>query len=97
MKKISLPALIAAVLFNFQCSTVRSAFMPDITQDAAMGKQVDEEIRSKSSEYPILPEQGNQEVYAYVRNITQKILQSGTVQHAKDFPWEVKIINDSKT
>ena len=97
MKKVMLPALIAATLFNFQCSTLRSALMPDISQDAAMGKQVDAEIRSKPSEYPILAEQGNEEVYRYVRNITQKILQSGTVEHAKDFAWDVKIINDSKT
>lgn len=97
MKNIIIPALIAACVFHFQCSTVRKALMPDISQDVAMGKQVDAEIRSKSGEYPLLPEQGNQEVYAYVRNITQKILNSGSVQHAKDFPWEVKIVNDSKT
>jgi beta-barrel assembly-enhancing protease len=97
MKKFILPALIAASIFNFQCGTIRKAFMPDISQDVAMGKQTDDEIRSKPGEYPLLPEASNREVYNYVRNITQKILNSGNVQHAKDFPWEVKIINDSKT
>jgi beta-barrel assembly-enhancing protease len=98
MKKLILPVLIiAASFYHFQCSSIRKAFMPDISQDVAMGKQTDDEIRSKPSEYPLLSEQANQEVYNYVRNITQKILNSGTVEHAKDFAWEVKIINDPKT
>jgi beta-barrel assembly-enhancing protease len=97
MKKLILPALIAVSFYHWQCSTIRQAFMPDITQDVALGKQTDDEIRSKPGEYPLLPEQSNKEVYSYVRNITQKILNSGNVQHAKDFAWEVKIINDPKT
>ena len=98
MKKLILPVLIiAASFYHFQCSTFRKAFMPDISQDVVMGKQTDDEIRSNPKEFPLLPEQGNQEVYSYVRNITRKILNSGTVEHAKDFAWEVKIINDSKT
>jgi beta-barrel assembly-enhancing protease len=98
MKKLILPVLIiAASFYHFQCSTFRKAFMPDISQDVVMGKQTDDEIRSNPKEFPLLPEQGNQEVYSYVRNITRKILNSGTVEHAKDFAWEVKIINDPKT
>ncbi|MBL7817410.1 MAG: M48 family metalloprotease [Saprospiraceae bacterium] len=71
--------------------------MPDISEDVKMGKQTADQINSKPSEYPILPERGNEEVYRYVRGITSKILSSGNVAHAKDFPWEVKIINDNKT
>ena len=84
-------------LLHLNCSTVRSAFMPEISQDAALGKQTDNEIRSKPKEFPLLPEQGNAEVYGYVRQITRNILNSGNVEHAKDFAWEVKIINDPKT
>ena len=74
-----------------------SALMPDVSEDAKMGAQVSSEIGSKPKEYPLLAEQGNEEVYRYVRGITSKIINSGAVEHAKDFPWVVKIINDSKT
>ena len=76
---------------------ITSALMPDISEDVKMGQQTDTEIRSKSAEFPILSESANAEVYSYVRGITRKILNSGNVTHAKDFPWEVKIINDPKT
>lgn len=76
---------------------VISALMPDISEDAKLGAQVSGEIDNNPKEYPILPESGNQEVYAYVRGITNKILNSGAVEHKNDFPWKVKIIKDDKT
>ena len=91
---------ISLIFFTFtswNCKTLVSALMPDVSEDAKLGQQVSSEIESKPSQYPILPESGNQEVYAYVRGITNKILNSGAVVHRKDFPWQVKIINDSKT
>lgn len=82
---------------NSVANGVTNALMPDISEDVKMGKQTDAEIRSKPSEYPLLAENGNEEVYRYVRGITSKILNSGNVINAKNFPWEVKIINDPKT
>ena len=76
---------------------ITSALMPDISEDVKMGKQTDAEISSKPSEFPLLPERGNEEIYSYVRGITRNILNSGNVEHAKDFGWQVKIINDPKT
>jgi beta-barrel assembly-enhancing protease len=78
-------------------SGVITALMPDISEDAKLGAQVSQEIESKPSEYPILAESGNQEVYAYVRGITNKILNSGAVENRDAFPWKVKIIKDDKT
>jgi beta-barrel assembly-enhancing protease len=78
-------------------SGVGNALMPDPSEDVKMGGQVSQEIESKPSEYPILPENGNAEVYSYVRGITNKILSTGTVKHRDNFPWVVKIINDNKT
>ena len=77
--------------------SLTNALMPDISEDVKMGQQTASEISSKPSQFPLLPERGNEEVYSYVRGITSKILNSGNVEHAKDFPWEVKIINDPKT
>lgn len=68
-----------------------------IEQEMDLGKKVKSEIESDSKKYPILPENGNEKVYAYVRGITQKILNSGKVANKDVFAWEVKIINDDKT
>jgi beta-barrel assembly-enhancing protease len=94
-------AIIAA---GWQCTVVSKAgsavgnfLMPAITEDIKMGQQVSQEIGSKPAEYPILPEAGNEEAYAYVRGLTNKILNSGAVEHRKDFPWVVKIIKNDKT
>jgi predicted Zn-dependent protease len=66
-------------------------------QDVELGRQLNQEILSKPDEYPILPERGNEEVYRYVRNIVNRLLSSGKVQHRNDFVWEVKLIDDDKT
>lgn len=68
-----------------------------VEQDKELGLQVSREINSNPNEYPILSENGNEEVYRYIRNITNKLLQTGQVAHAQDFAWEVKIIDDDET
>lgn len=68
-----------------------------LQQEIELGKKVKAEIEADPKKYPILPEQGNEAVYQYIRNITNQILNTGKVAHRKDFAWEVKIINDDKT
>jgi predicted Zn-dependent protease len=94
----------AMVAASWQCNAVGKAgnavgnfLMPAISEDIKMGQQVSQEIGSKPAEYPILPEANNAEVYGYVRGLTSKILNSGAVEHQKDFPWVVKIIKNDKT
>jgi beta-barrel assembly-enhancing protease len=89
---------------NWQCTAVSKAgsavgtfLMPPITEDIKMGQQVSKELESKPAEYPVLPEANNAEAYAYIRGLTNKILNSGAVEHQKDFPWVVKIIKNDKT
>jgi beta-barrel assembly-enhancing protease len=74
-----------------------NALMPDLSEDVKIGAQTSQEIASNSKEFPLLPESGNEQVYSYVRGITTKILNSGSIKHRNDFPWVVKIINDNKT
>jgi beta-barrel assembly-enhancing protease len=98
--KIYYALLPMLLLTNVECKVGQgliTALMPDVSEDAKMGMQVSQEIDGKPSEYPLLPENGNQEVYSYVRGITNKILNSGAVKHRNEFPWTVKIINDNKT
>ncbi len=71
--------------------------MPAVEEDVKLGQQVSSEIEANSKEYPILNESNNREIYAYIRNITSKIVNGGAVKNAKNFPWQVKIIDDPKT
>lgn len=67
-----------------------------LEDDIELGRGVEAEIAANPQEYPILPESGNEEVYAYVRQITSDILATGEVRYRTEFPWTVRIIrNDS--
>lgn len=89
-------ALIAA-LTSWHCATLKKTNIFSIQDDKNLGLQVSGEIENTPGQYPLLPERGNEEVYRYIRNITNTILNSGNVKHKDDFAWQVKIIDDSKT
>lgn len=105
--KIKLLSLIVAVLFTatfFQsCSKDddgggSSWFnLFSIEDDKEMGAQLDAEIRSNPSQYPILSEADYTEAYAYIRAIRDEILATGEVEHKDDFDWPVTIIEDDAT
>jgi beta-barrel assembly-enhancing protease len=68
-----------------------------LQQEVDLGKKVKAEIEADPKKYPVLAEAGNEEIYKYIRGITQKILNTGKVANQAKFAWEVKIINDDKT
>lgn len=99
-KIILLIALAISTSTTWNCKVLKKAGdinLFSIEDDKALGLQVSQQISSDPKQFPILPEKGNEEVYKYVRGITKQLLQSGKVAHAKDFAWEVKIIDDDKT
>jgi predicted Zn-dependent protease len=65
-----------------------------INDDASFGKQMDQEIRSNPSQYPILQ---NEAVRSYVQGVVNKIIQSPQIKYRGTFPYTVTIINDDKT
>ncbi len=93
--------LLALALPLAGCKNVKSGWnrmnVFPVSDDIALGKQVAAEIASKPKEFPLLSEQGNEEIYRYIRAMTEKILNSGKVEHRRAFAWQVKIINDDKT
>ncbi len=68
-----------------------------VSQDVELGKQVYDEISSRELEFPKVKEEGNEELYQYVRDMVQKILYEGNVEYSKDFAWKLTLINDIKT
>lgn len=85
---------IAFALTALSCKSMGGLNLFSIQDDKNFGLQVSREINNNPAEYPILPERGNEEVYRYIRKITNNILNSGKVQHKNDFAWEVKIIDN---
>lgn len=92
---------ILAVFFSaWSCSSIKktwdNANLFPVSQDIELGKQVYDEILANPSEYPIVPEKGNEQIYSYVRGIVSKLLATGNVSYARDFAWKISIINDPK-
>lgn len=102
MKKINLViiAILFVGLFN-SCDTLKKEVAEfntySLADDLTLGKRTAAEIASKPQEYPILDEARYSQVYAYVNQIKDNILQSGKVRTARVFPYELKIIRDDKT
>lgn len=70
-------------------------FSPE--QDIQLGQETEKQIADNPKQFPVLPERGNEEAYRYIRGLTAKLLNTGKVAYQKEFAWNVKIINDSKT
>ncbi len=86
---------LSILVMNLGCSKGVNLF--SVSQDIELGRQVSEEINNNPEEFPILREQGNEQIYRYIRRITDRILNSGNVEHRDEFAWEVKIIDDPET
>jgi len=77
------------------CSPTRGGFnFFSLEQDKKLGAQVKAQVEQQ---YPIMPERGNEELYRYVRQVRDNILNSGKVPNRNAFTWEVKIIDDLET
>lgn len=68
-----------------------------VQQDKDFGAQVAAEIDGNPAEYPLLDSVKYKEVYAYVYNVRDKILNSGKVDFKDDFQWRLRIIQDDST
>lgn len=96
--KISAFYFLTLVSITFwNCNAVNKINVFSIQDDINLGRQVSQEINNNPTEYPILPEQGNEEAYRYIRGLKDKILRTGKVKYQNEFAWEVKIIKDDKT
>ena len=67
-----------------------------VEDDVAMGQELDAEIRSDQSNYPIY--KGNDEVRQYVTGIGKDIIRkSNLIQYEKIFPYKFEVIDDDST
>lgn len=69
-----------------------------VQDDVRMGKQMDEYFRNPdSSGLRILNPEEYPEAYAYIENIKNQILNSGSIRYKEEFEWKIGIIHDDQT
>lgn len=97
MNKITILLSLTMVLAFFSgCKKGGTGVLFPLSQDVAMGAQVDEQIRT-SGEFNILDESSNVAAYAYLNTMKDQILNGGEVKFKDEFVWKLAIIDDPKT
>lgn len=80
-------------LFTNSCNTVEGINIFTKEDDVRLGRDIDQEIRSNPSEYPIY--NGNPSVKLYIQQrIFNHILASAKVENKDVFPYQLEIIDD---
>jgi beta-barrel assembly-enhancing protease len=66
-----------------------------IQSDVILGRYAKDYILNHPSDYgSILDETTNQEIYTYIKDLTNTLLNSGLISYKDNFEWEVRIIKD---
>lgn len=85
---------VVTIMILWQATSCSGINLFSVDDDKQLGAQVDDEIKSSPSDYPLLDESDFPEAYAYLRDMRDEILDTGSVAHTDDFVWEVNIIRD---
>ncbi|MES2388367.1 MAG: M48 family metalloprotease [Bacteroidota bacterium] len=68
-----------------------------ISKDVALGAEVAGQIAADPTTYPVLDSVKYAAAYKYLYDMRDRILQGGKLDHAADFKWQLRIINDKNT
>lgn len=68
-----------------------------VEEDIELGSQLRDEINSMPEEYPLLDEGSYPDAYNRIYAIRDAILDTGAVEYADTFDWELYIIDDDET
>ncbi|MCU0444988.1 MAG: M48 family metalloprotease [Microscillaceae bacterium] len=98
-KFVTLLSLLGTLLVNNSCAPGGQGAVNlfSVEQDIQFGKQLRDEIANNPKEYPLLDPAKYPRAYQILQNITNKILNSGAIEHRNDFEWKLHIIHDDKT
>ncbi len=84
-------------VFLASCDKNQNFNLLSVQEDKRLGLQVSQEIASKPAEFPLLDESQYPAAYQKIREITDKLLNSGKLAYRNEFVWQVKIIRDDNT
>lgn len=95
MKKVIAPLLLL-MFVGFGCDQNGNFVLFSVQDDIKLGQQVKEKIENDPN-YHILYAEDFPELYKYLYNIRDNILNSGEIAYRNEFPWEVHVIKDDNT
>lgn len=82
------------LLFSISVFYSCGANIFSVEDDVKLGRDIDQEIRSRPNEFPIL--QGNQQIRDYVNNLGREILNNSPhIKYKNVFPYKFEVINDT--
>lgn len=88
-------AISCTLFFAFVSCEEDSAVFISPNQQIELGRQLDSTIMANPNDYPVLDESQYPEAYDYLEGMFNEILSSDAVRY-KDFPWQIKIIQDDE-
>lgn len=102
MKKKILPFLAMLVIIS-ACGLIneknkgKGVNLFTVADDKALGAQVAAEIDGNPEQFPLLDSVEYAEVYEYIYEVRDNILNSGQVDYKDEFDWRLRIIHDDST
>lgn len=90
-------SILSLALVGMACDKNGNVNFLSVEDDKKLGLQVSQEIAADPTTYPLLDEAAHPAAYKYIRDLTDKLLNSGKLTYRNDFVWEVKIIKDDNT
>lgn len=103
MRQSGIMFAIALLFITVSCGTVneknkgKGFNLFTVEQDKQLGAQVAAEIDGNTQEFPLLDSVKYKDVYQYVYNVRDKILNTGKIDFKDDFDWRLRIIHDDST
>lgn len=88
---------IAISISAASCDSVTDAVADLImtpSDDVALGKQIDQEIRSNPKEYPLL---NSSSANSYVQSMVNELIKAPEIEYRNVFAYKVEVIRDDKT
>jgi beta-barrel assembly-enhancing protease len=97
MKRIATVSALALTACTPEGTLLDGMNLFTLEDDRQLGAELQMEIQSNPSEYPVLDEAQYPEAYEHIYRIRDSVLDSGQVRHRDDFEWETYIIDDDET
>jgi predicted Zn-dependent protease len=92
---LSVPLLLFLIVTACKKGSNESPFnLFSVNDDIAFGQSVDEEIKSKPGEFPVLSPTAYPEAYQHLNRIRDSILNTGLIYYEDKFEWKMQIIQD---
>lgn len=91
--------LLVSIILVFNGCKKDAPFVPffSISDDVALGKQVEAEIAADPATYPILDSASNSQAYVFLYGIRNQLLNSGKIVYKTEFEWKLRIIKNDTT